>query len=483
MTTSCRFVRSTPISQPLSSLPIRYSTGDEPGLKIDPTTEESFRTVQIPEIMAFLFEPARYKVAYGGRGGVKSWSFARALLIKGASSRIRVLCAREFQNSIKDSVHKLLQDQIETMGMAEHYEVLNSEIHGRTGTEFVFAGIRNNVTKIKSMEGIDICWVEEAEKVSENSWMVLIPTIRKAGSEIWVSFNPHQETDPTYKRFVLNPPPNCRVVETSWKDNPWLPAELEAEKDYLARVDKDAYDHVWGGQVQKKSSAQVMRGKCILDSFFPDPELWNGPYYGIDWGFASDPVTLIKMWIHQAKLYIEEEFWGIGVELDKLPEKFDTVSGAKTHTARADNSRPETINHLQNHGYPLITAASKWAGSVEDGISFLRAFEVIVIHPRCVHTDEESRTYKHKVDPLTGDVLSDIIDKNNHCWDAIRYGLEPLISARTLPGLFFAGPSTTKKTEEHKQEKSENFVVAYSDHGIKGGKGREEAMKKWLRGE
>lgn len=476
-------------------------------------------TIQIPEVMSFLFEPARYKIAYGGRGGVKSWSFARALLIKGAQTPLRILCAREFQNSIKESVHQLLCDQMKLIDLQNYYQVFNTEIKGITGTEFFFAGLKQNVTKIKSMEGIDVCWVEEAEKVSENSWSVLIPTIRKSGSELWISFNPHQETDPTYKRFITSPPPTltksgrryCIVVETGWRDNPWLPEELEMEKDYLAHVDKDAYDHVWEGQVQKRSSSQVMRDKCILDVFVPRPDLcvcghielnyqnghcatpsceckrfiaqWNGPYYGIDWGFSTDPVTLIKMWIHAGKLWIEEEFWGLKVELDDLSEKFDTVSGAKEHVTRADNSRPETIRHLQTHGYPRIIAASKWPGSVEDGISFLRAFEMIVIHPRCVHTDEESRTYKHKVDPLTGDVLPDIIDKNNHCWDAVRYGLEPMISVQASPGLFFAGASNTSKAVEHKTEKQEGAIIAYQDHAIKGGRDRDVAMQRWLRGD
>jgi len=451
--------------------------------------QQNIARIQIPEKMEFLFHPARYKVAYGGRGGVKSWSFARALLIKGARSCIRVLCAREFQNSIKESVHQLLCDQMRLTGLQDYYpNPSNIEIKGITGTEFIFAGLKNNVNKIKSMEGIDICWVEEAEKVSENSWSILIPTIRESGSELWVSFNPHEETDPTYKRFIVNREailkefPGSVVVETSWRDNPWLSKELRAEKDYLARVDKDAYDHVWDGQVQKRSSSQVMRGKCILDSFIPAPD-WNGPYYGIDWGFSTDPVTLIKMWIFDNRLYIEEEFWGLEVELDDIPKKFDTVSGAKEHTARADNSRPDTIRHLQRHGYPRVVGASKGPGSVEDGISFLRAFEKIVIHPRCAHTDEESRTYKHKVDQLTGDVLPDIIDKNNHCWDAIRYALEPLISARAVPGLFFAGASTTPKAEEHKQERQAGEIIAYQDHVIKGGRDRDVAMQRWLKGD
>jgi phage terminase large subunit len=438
--------------------------------------------------MRFLLEiPARYKVAYGGRGGVKSWSFARALLIKGAQAPLRILCAREFQASIKESVHQLLTDQISLMGLDDYYRVLDTEIRGITGTEFFFAGLKQNVTKIKSIEGIDIVWVEEGEKVSANSWSVLIPTVRKEGSEIWVSFNPHEETDPTYKKFIKNPPPEYDdqgrrysiIVNTGWQDNPWLPNELRLEKDYLARVDKDSYDHVWGGETVKASAAQVMHGKCVLDDFTPGPD-WNGPYFGADWGFASDPATLIKSWIHGGKLYVEDEFWGIGVEINDLPGKFEKIDGAKTHVIRADSARPETISYMQKHGFPRIVGAEKWPGSIEDGVSYLRSFEKIVIHPRCVHTDEESRTYKHKIDPLTGDVLPDIVDKNNHCWDPIRYSIEPLIKSRSLPGLFVAGRHTAKRDLSSEinraRENGEPIPVKITQL-------RRAAMDKWLRGD
>lgn len=502
MIETSRFTRLRPIMlqqspEPeslLQPLQVDQSNGQTVDQSDSQTVVQS--VIQMPEVMAFLFQPARYKVAYGGRGGVKSWSFARALLLMGAQRPLRILCAREFQNSIRDSVHRLLQDQIPLMHLSDHYQVFNTEIKGITGTEFFFAGLKNNVTRIKSMEGIDICWVEEAEKVSENSWQVLIPTIRTEGSEIWISFNPHQETDPTYKRFITNPPPAinavdgrryCVVVETGWKDNPWLPEELEIEKDYLARVDKDAYDHVWGGQVQRKSNSQVMHGKCALDNFAPElgvcdcghriekhsqaescavegckcrnfVSAWKGPYFGADWGFSSDPATLIKEWVYQTRLYIEYEFWGIGIELEDqkgkndLPTRFSEIPGAKENIIRADDSRPETISYMKTHGYPKIVAAKKGPGSVEDGVSFLRSFEKIIIHPRCVHTDEESRTYKHKVDALTGDVLPEIVDKNNHCWDAIRYGLEPLIKKRVTPGIFFVGKGAGKVEQKREED-------------------------------
>lgn len=203
--------------------------------------------VQSPETLRFLFEPARYKVLYGGRGGAKSWGVARALLLRGAEKPTRVLCAREFQSSIKDSVHRLLADQVETLGLSAFYRIEQAAIYGINGTEFGFEGIRHNVNKIKSYEGVDIAWVEEAQTVSKSSWEVLIPTIRRANSEIWVTFNPVLDSDETYKRFVTQPPPGAVVRKVNWSDNPWFPDVLKAEKDYLKARDEDAYLNIWEG--------------------------------------------------------------------------------------------------------------------------------------------------------------------------------------------------------------------------------------------
>ncbi|MGD0013111.1 MAG: PBSX family phage terminase large subunit [Bryobacteraceae bacterium] len=202
---------------------------------------------KFPAKLRFLFKPARYKVAWGGRGAAKSWGFARALLIQGRERRLRWLCARETQQSIADSVHQLLKMQIEDLGLAAHYVVKQAEIVGRNGTEFLFAGLRHDISKIKSVEACDGVWVEEAQNVSRHSWEVLIPTIRKDGSEIWVTFNPDLDTDDTYKRFVINPPPGAAVVRMTYRDNPWFPEVLRREARLLAERDPDAYQHVWEG--------------------------------------------------------------------------------------------------------------------------------------------------------------------------------------------------------------------------------------------
>lgn len=203
--------------------------------------------LQLPKSLEFLFTPARYKVAYGGRGGAKSWAFARTLLFLAWRNPLRILCARELQGSIKESVHHLLAAQVNALGLESFYQVLNAEIRGSNGSSFGFAGLRHNINEIKSYEGADICWVEEAQNVTHNSWEILVPTIRKDGSEIWVTFNPQLESDATYQRFVLKPPKNALVHKVNWRDNPWFNQVLRDEKDDLELRDPDAYLNVWEG--------------------------------------------------------------------------------------------------------------------------------------------------------------------------------------------------------------------------------------------
>lgn len=412
---------------------------------------------RFPRKLGFLFRPARYKVAHGGRGGSKSWGVARALILRAHQQPTRILCARELQVSIADSVHKLLSDQIDDLGLSAWFDITQTSIKSllHPGSEFLFTGIRNNVTKVKSMEGIDICWVEEAEKVSSSSWEVLIPTIRKPGSEIWVTFNPSEDGDPTYQRFVMNPPDDAVVVAINWRDNPWFPDTLRKEMLYLRRVDYDAYLHVWEGQTRKASAAQVLRGKVVVEPFEPHADgtgEWHGPYYGVDWGFAQDPTTMARCWINGRRLLIEHEAYGVQVDIDATPELFDAIPGAREHVSRADSARPETISYMQRHGYGAMRGVDKWPGSVEDGIAHLRSYEQIVVHPRCKNTAIESRLWCFKVDKLTGDVLPVLVDAHNHCWDAVRYALAPLIKAASNMGLmqFVQQQATAAKAAEAK---------------------------------
>lgn len=384
----------------------------------------------VPHIREALLRPARWKVLHGGRGSAKSWGVAETLVTLASVLNLRILCARELQISIADSVHRLLQDQIERTGLTPFFAITNNSIScPSTGAQFIFKGLRHNAAEIKSTEGIDICWVEEAQRVSEESWNVLIPTIRKEGSEIWVTFNPDSVDDPTYKRLVVNEPPHSIVRQVNYDQNPHFPDTLRLEMEYLKRVDFEAYEHIWLGKPKARSKAQVLAGKWRVDRF-ETPQKLPRLYFGADWGFAQDPTTLVRCYIVDRKLFIDHEAYGIGVELDDLPALFDSVPGARQNLIKADNSRPETINHVAKRRFN-VQAAAKWHGSVEDGIAYLRSFEEIVIHERCKHTIEEARLYSYKLDKQTGDVLPVIEDRHNHCWDAVRYALDGLVQQGT----------------------------------------------------
>jgi phage terminase large subunit len=232
------------------------------------TAEDTF---EWPEKLQFLFRPYRYKVAYGGRGGSKSWGVARALLLEGLAREIRVLCTRETQSSIQDSVHQLLSDQISSLGLDSHYTVKENEIVGLNGTLFKFAGLRQqDVTKIKSFENFSHCWVEEAQAVSDKSWSILIPTIRRPGSEIWVTFNPELDTDPTYERFILDPPQSTYVQFINWRDNPWFPDVLNQERLHLKRLQDEGkvvpgtYENVWEGQCRAAVDGAIFHNEIAL---------------------------------------------------------------------------------------------------------------------------------------------------------------------------------------------------------------------------
>lgn len=214
-------------------------------------------SVKTPEAFEELYFPHRYKVFWGGRGGAKSTAFADALIVQGAMSPLRILCAREIQKSIKESVYQLLVDRIRVNGYEDYYQILNSEIRGKNGTRIFFEGLWQNIDSIKSIEGVDVCWIEEANTVSEESWKKLIPTIRKSGSEIWCSFNPELKSDPVYQRFVLRPPDNAYVKKVSWRDNPWFTQELQDEMEYLKRVDYEEYLHVWEGELKQFADGAI----------------------------------------------------------------------------------------------------------------------------------------------------------------------------------------------------------------------------------
>jgi phage terminase large subunit len=382
------------------------------------------REIEIPAVFQDLFRPYRFKIFYGGRGSGKSWSIAQALILKSLQGKYLFLCAREFQASIADSVHQLLENQIERLGLARFFNIGKTMIVSQTGSSFIFKGLRMNPQEIKSTEGIDICWVEEAQSVSEESWRILTPTVRQEGSEIWASFNPLNETDQTYQRFVINQYPNSIVKKANWSDNPYFPDVLNEERLHMLRTDPSAYQHIWEGDVLRISDAVIFKGKFEVRSFETPQDARF--YHGADWGFANDPTVLIRCFIKGNTLYIDQETWGVGVDLDDTPALFDRIDTARSWPIKADNARPETISYIRKRGFN-ITAAAKWQGCIEDRIAHLRKYDSIVIHERCKHTADNFRMYSYKVDKQTGDVLPIIVDMHNHAPDAVGYALDGLI--------------------------------------------------------
>jgi phage terminase large subunit len=292
-----------------------------------------------------------------------------------------------------------------------------------------------------SMEGVDVCWIEQGERLSERSFEILLPTIRQPGSEIWATFNPDESSDPVYRRFVATRLPGAIVKQVNYMDNPWFPPELDRERAYLFSVDPEAAETVWNGQPRTSQSAQILAGKYIIQPFTVPVDdgkaLWSAPYYGCDFGFANDPTTLVRCWVAgavqgqtQGRLMIDHEAWGVGIEISDTPRLFETVPGARQHLIHADCSRSETISHIRNSGF-RIEPCEKWSGSVEDGVAFLRSFEKIIIHERCRHAIEEAKLYSFKRDRLTGIVMPNVKDGNDHIWDAVRYALGPLIQPQS----------------------------------------------------
>lgn len=337
------------------------------------------------------------------------------------------------QNSIRESFHAELKAAIASEPWLEAaYDVGVDYIRGANGTEFIFRGLRHNLGSIKSLANIDLCIVEEAEDVPEESWQVLEPTIRAPSSEIWVIWNPRTRNSPTDKRFIQSNPPRSHIVMMNYADNPWFPAELEEQRQHARRTMDDAlYRHVWEGDYYEQSEAQIFAGKYRIEEFEIGKIGWDGPYFGLDFGFANDPTAAIQCWIHDRKLYIEHEAGGTGMELDDTSDYLiERIPSIRHHTVRADNARPESISYLTRHGLPYVEAVEKGKGSVEDGIEFIKSFDEVVIHPRCKETAKEFRLYSYKVDRLSGDILPVIVDANNHYIDAVRYALEPIMKSQ-----------------------------------------------------
>lgn len=345
-----------------------------------------------------------------------------------------VVCIREVQKSLKFSAKRLIEDKIAAMGVSHLFDVQTAEIKRRGGPGVcIFKGMQDHTAdSIKSLEGFKIAWVEEAQGLSEKSLRLLRPTMRAPGAEIWFSWNPDQPDDPVDGFMRKSPPPGAIVVEVNYTENPWFPDELRAEARFDREADPEAFEHVWRGGYNIKSEAQVFAGRYRVEEFDPTPGGgWDGPYYGADFGFAQDPTILVKAWLRGGRVWVEKESGKVGLDIDRTGALWaDDIPEAQSAAVRADSARPETISYLQRHNWRGVVGVDKWPGSVEDGVEWLRARQ-LVIHPRCDRAAREARLYRYKQNKA-GDVLAQIEDANNHVMDALRYAFAPVIRQRSV---------------------------------------------------
>jgi phage terminase large subunit len=379
--------------------------------------------VSLPEWAQCLWErDVRHIALWGGRGGAKSRSIATALVLQSAESHHRVLCGREVQKSIKDSVKRLLDDEIDRCGLRAEFTSTETEIRGPNESLFIFTGLKGNAAGVKSIEGVTDFWGEEASTISQQSLDTVIPTIRAKGSRLFWSWNPDLETDPIDVLFrgVNGPPPRTICKEVSYNNNPWFPSELYEQMEHDRTRDVDKYNHIWLGQYRRNSEARVFKNWRIEEFEAPIGAEFR---LGADFGFSIDPSVAVRCYLQGRTIFIDYEAYGLGVDIDKLPHLFQSIPLAEKWPMVADTSRPETISYLRRHGFPLIRSAVKGARSLEEGVEFLKSYDIIV-HPRCQHVIDELTLYSFKVDSLTGLVTGVLEDKNNHAIDALRYAVE-----------------------------------------------------------
>jgi phage terminase large subunit len=406
--------------------------------------------IQFPKKLQCLFRPKRLKVLHGGRGSGKSWAVARALLIQGAQRPLRILCAREVQKSIKDSVHRLLTDQIQALGLGEFYEVLDTEIRGRNGSLFLFAGLaQHTVESIKSFEGVDVVWVEEAQVVTKRSWDVLTPTIRKedkaAGtqSEIWITLNPDMETDETYKRFVEHRPeesPEAFVIQVNWRDNPWFPSVLEAERLQTQQRDPQNYANIWEGEPKRVSDGAIYRYE--IEALYRDSRARNVPYDTLlrvhtVWDLGWNDAMTIGFWQRSGSEvrcidYIEDSHrtidWYVG-QIEKRAYRWGTDFIPHDGRARNIQTGKSTEEALQAMGRNVVVLP---ALDIEEGIKAAR-----LMFPR-VYIDQTAREvqtgfsgparlleclkrYQRQVNQRTMEATIPLHDEYSHGADMFRY--------------------------------------------------------------
>jgi len=391
--------------------------------------------VQIPEKLEPLFKPARYKILYGGRGSAKSWSIARALLIQGLEQRLRIGCFREIQRTIADSVHRLLSDQVSALGLEECYRVLETEIIGANGTQFLFAGLRQqDAHKIKSFEGLDRAWVEEAQTVTKRSWDILIPTIRRADSEIWISFNPELDTDETFQRFVVSPPPGAVVINMNFRDNPWFSEPLVSEMELKKLSDREGYLNIWEGKPRLAVEGAIYGrevGQAIEDRRIRpvpyDPKLKVHTIWDLGWNdqtsiiFAQRLLSEVRLIDYDEASFLRPDEWSKRVN-DRpyiygnhwLPHDGDNELQAAGGLSMRKilkpflNSDPKIVQRPDSVDIPIKAARLMWP-------------RVYIDETKCKRLVECLKRFRRGIPESTGEPGLPVKDEYKHGADAFGY--------------------------------------------------------------
>jgi phage terminase large subunit len=362
----------------------------------------------------------------GGRGGAKSEALSALGVLESFIDDGVILCCREIQKSIADSLYATIVSTIYKYELQSYFKIIQGEItNNLTGARFIFAGLKSNITSIKSINKLRVVLVDEAENVTDNSWSYLRPTPRYGQVRFYVVFNPRFEQDATWQQFIVNKDNRTLHINISYKDNPWFPEALERQRQRDLRGDAGRYAWIWEGKFLQISDSSILAKKLkVLD--FEITKEFGTPYIGIDWGFSVDPTAIIEAYVYEDALYITNAASKVGLELDDTGQYLiDHVPNVVRYTSRADCARPETISKVKKE-IPLIKGCTKWKGSVEDGVVALQTFKAIYIHPEAEHCYAELAAYSYKLDK-DGNPTTDIQDTDNHYADALRYAIEPLI--------------------------------------------------------
>ena len=388
--------------------------------------------IELPQYAKQLFTPKRYKILHGGRGGAKSWTVACVLLLMAGQKPLRVLCTREVQKSIRDSVYRLLLDTIERLGLSHFFEPLEKEIRAINGSLFLFSGLREHtIDSIKSFEGVDIVWVEEAHSVTKRSWDILTKTIRRENSQIWLTLNPNLETDETYQRFIVNPPDNAWVCQVNYNDNPWFPVVLEEERQNdEKRLPKDEYEHIWLGQPRTTADGAIYREEVSqlvferrikevpYDALLPVYTVWD-----LGWNDAMS-IILCQRDTSCVRIigYIEDSHKTLDYYvslLEKLPYRYGRdflPHDGRTRNFQTGKSTEEILRQLGRNPYILD------AMPIEDGIRNARMLfsQCYFDKDKTVRLVECLKRYKRRVD--SNNVAREPLhDDYSHGADAFRY--------------------------------------------------------------